>query len=92
MYLDRSEMWDQGDKVAYEVITPDTKVVFRSTTVMVHLLIQMNSEMWDVDITYYDAKDLAELSPHMHEYLHHTAIHRHFYSHSYHMMRLNKNS
>ena len=84
MCLDRSEMWDQGDKVAYGVITPDTKVVFRSTMVMVHLLIQMNSEMWDVD--------LAELSTHMHEYLCHTAIHRHFYSHSYHMMRLNKNS
>ena len=31
-------------------ITPDTKVVFRSTTAMLYLFIQMSSEMWDFDM------------------------------------------
>lgn len=44
------EMWAQGDKVACGVITEDTKVVFRSSTSLVYLFIQMSSEMWDVDI------------------------------------------
>ncbi|KAK2575080.1 hypothetical protein KPH14_008813 [Odynerus spinipes] len=44
------EMWSQGDRVACGVITDDTKVVFRSSTSMVYLFIQMSSEMWDFDI------------------------------------------
>lgn len=44
------EMWSQGDRVACGVITDDTKIVFRSSTSMVYLFIQMSSEMWDFDI------------------------------------------
>ncbi|KAJ2952641.1 hypothetical protein O0L34_g6972 [Tuta absoluta] len=44
------EMWSQGDRVACGVITEDTKIVFRSSTSMVYLFIQMSSEMWDFDI------------------------------------------
>ena len=40
----------KGDRVACGAITPDTKVVFRSTTAMVYLFIQMSSEMWDFDM------------------------------------------
>jgi len=47
---DVSEMWGRGDRVACGVITQDTKVVFRSTTAMVYLFIQMSSEMWDFDM------------------------------------------
>ena len=36
--------------MACGIITPDTKVVFRSTTAMVYLFIQMSSEMWDFDL------------------------------------------
>ena len=45
-----NEMWGQGDRVACGTITPDTKVVFRSTTAMLYLFIQMSSEMWDFDM------------------------------------------
>ncbi|XP_066583713.1 GATOR complex protein Iml1 isoform X2 [Prorops nasuta] len=44
------EMWSQGDRVACGVIKEDTKVVFRSSTSMVYLFLQMSSEMWDFDI------------------------------------------
>ncbi|KAK9687602.1 Vacuolar membrane-associated protein Iml1 [Popillia japonica] len=44
------EMWSQGDRVACGVITDDTKVVFRSSTSMVYLFLQMSSEMWDFNI------------------------------------------
>ncbi|XP_020801604.1 DEP domain-containing protein 5 isoform X13 [Drosophila serrata] len=44
------EMWSQGDRVASGVITEDTKIVFRSSTSMVYLFLQMSSEMWDFDI------------------------------------------
>lgn len=44
------ELWSQGDRVACGVITDDTKVVFRSSTSMVYLFIQMSSEMWHFDI------------------------------------------
>jgi len=101
-----NEMWGQGDRVACGVITPDTKVVFRSTTAMVYLFIQMSSEMWDFDMygdlyfekavngflyemfskwqktgashettivlfsrTFYNARELSEFPPHMHECL-----------------------
>ncbi|XP_071550419.1 GATOR complex protein Iml1 isoform X2 [Panulirus ornatus] len=44
------EMWAQGGKVACGVVTDDTKVVYRSSTSMVYLFIQMSSEMWDFDL------------------------------------------
>ncbi|KAH8232733.1 hypothetical protein KR038_002054 [Drosophila bunnanda] len=44
------EMWSQGDRVASGVITEDTKIVFRSSTSMVYLFLQMSSEMWDFDV------------------------------------------
>ncbi|XP_030761534.1 GATOR complex protein Iml1 isoform X3 [Sitophilus oryzae] len=44
------EMWSQGDRVACGVITEDTKIVFRSSTAMVYIFLQMSSEMWDFDI------------------------------------------
>ncbi|XP_037068810.1 LOW QUALITY PROTEIN: GATOR complex protein Iml1-like [Pollicipes pollicipes] len=44
------EMWSQGDRVACGLVTPDTKVVFRSATSMFHLYIQMSEEMWDFDV------------------------------------------
>lgn len=50
-------MWSQGDRVACGVITDDTKIVFRSSTSLVYLFIQMSSEMWDFDIhgdLYYE--------------------------------------
>lgn len=43
-------MWSQGERVASGVVTHDTKVVFRSSTSMVYLFMQMSSEMWDFDI------------------------------------------
>ncbi|XP_055914582.1 GATOR complex protein Iml1 isoform X2 [Eupeodes corollae] len=55
-YFDKSircqvyEMWSQGDRVSCGVITEDTKIVFRSSTSMVYLFLQMSSEMWDFDI------------------------------------------
>ncbi|BES97244.1 Protein of unknown function (DUF3608) [Nesidiocoris tenuis] len=45
-----SEMWAQGDRVACGVISDTTKIVFRSSTSMVYLFLQMSSEMWDFDI------------------------------------------
>ncbi|XP_030380275.1 GATOR complex protein Iml1 isoform X3 [Scaptodrosophila lebanonensis] len=44
------EMWSQGERVASGVINEDTKIVFRSSTSMVYLFLQMSSEMWDFDI------------------------------------------
>lgn len=44
------EMWSQGDRVSCGVINEETKVVFRSSTSMVYLFVQMSSEMWDFDI------------------------------------------
>ncbi|XP_060527530.1 GATOR complex protein Iml1 isoform X2 [Cylas formicarius] len=44
------EMWAKGDRVACGVITEDTKVVFRSSTAMLYIFLQMSSEMWDFDI------------------------------------------
>lgn len=35
--------------MACGLVTPDTKVVFRSPTAMIYLFIQMSSEMWDFD-------------------------------------------
>ncbi|KAL1494319.1 hypothetical protein ABEB36_009934 [Hypothenemus hampei] len=44
------EMWAQGERVACGVINHDTKVIFRSSTAMVYIFLQMSSEMWDFDI------------------------------------------
>ncbi|KAI5731066.1 hypothetical protein M8J77_004068 [Diaphorina citri] len=44
------EMWSHGERVACGVISENTKVVFRSSTSMVYLFLQMSSEMWDFDI------------------------------------------
>ncbi|XP_036220149.1 GATOR complex protein Iml1 isoform X2 [Bactrocera oleae] len=44
------EMWAQGERVSCGVITEETKIVFRSSTSMVYLFLQMSSEMWDFDI------------------------------------------
>lgn len=43
-------MWVKGERVSCGVINEETKVVFRSSTSMVYLFIQMSSEMWDFDI------------------------------------------
>ncbi|XP_045474095.1 GATOR complex protein Iml1 isoform X2 [Harmonia axyridis] len=51
------EMWAQGERVACGILTEDTKIVFRSSTSMVYLFLQMSSEMWDFDIygdLYYE--------------------------------------
>ncbi|XP_067132327.1 GATOR complex protein Iml1 isoform X2 [Centruroides vittatus] len=44
------EMWSQGERVSCGVITPDSKIVYRSASSMVYLFLQMSSEMWDFDI------------------------------------------
>lgn len=44
------EMWAKGTRVACGVISENTKIVFRSSTSNLYLMIQMSSEMWDFDI------------------------------------------
>ncbi|XP_068604569.1 GATOR1 complex protein DEPDC5 [Brachionichthys hirsutus] len=45
-----SELWVKGEKVTCGYISEDTRVVFRSTSAMVYIFIQMSFEMWDFDI------------------------------------------
>ncbi|CAL8237757.1 unnamed protein product [Boreogadus saida] len=45
-----SELWVRGEKVSCGYISENTRVVFRSTSAMVYIFIQMSSEMWDFDI------------------------------------------
>uniref|UniRef100_A0A4W3GZC3 DEP domain containing 5, GATOR1 subcomplex subunit n=1 Tax=Callorhinchus milii TaxID=7868 RepID=A0A4W3GZC3_CALMI len=45
-----SELWVKGEKVTCGYISEDTRVVFRSTSAMVYIFIQMSCEMWDFDI------------------------------------------
>ncbi|XP_048241324.1 GATOR complex protein Iml1-like isoform X1 [Haliotis rufescens] len=45
-----NEMWSKGDMVACGVISEDTRIVFRSSTAVVQIFIQMSTEMWDFDI------------------------------------------
>nr|XP_006824338.1 PREDICTED: DEP domain-containing protein 5-like [Saccoglossus kowalevskii] len=45
-----SELWAKSEKVACGVISEVTKVVFRSSTAMVYLFLQMSSEMWEFDV------------------------------------------
>ncbi|XP_060075901.1 GATOR complex protein Iml1-like isoform X2 [Ylistrum balloti] len=45
-----NELWAKGDRVTCGMITEDTRIVFRSSTAVVQIFIQMSSEMWDFDI------------------------------------------
>ncbi|XP_054618374.1 GATOR complex protein DEPDC5 isoform X2 [Dunckerocampus dactyliophorus] len=45
-----SEMWVKGEKVTCGYVSEETRVVFRSTSAMVYIFIQMSCEMWDFDI------------------------------------------
>ncbi|XP_070204272.1 GATOR complex protein Iml1-like isoform X2 [Littorina saxatilis] len=45
-----NEMWSKGEKVLSGVITGDTRVVYRSSTAVVQIFIQMSSEMWEFDL------------------------------------------
>ncbi|CAL8347051.1 unnamed protein product [Merluccius merluccius] len=45
-----SELWVRGEKVTCGYISENTRVVFRSTSAMVYIFIQMSSEMWDFDV------------------------------------------
>ena len=47
----RANLEENGSvfRVACGMITSDTQIVFRSTSAMVYLFIQMSSEMWDHD-------------------------------------------
>uniref|UniRef100_A0A673NJJ5 DEP domain-containing protein 5-like n=1 Tax=Sinocyclocheilus rhinocerous TaxID=307959 RepID=A0A673NJJ5_9TELE len=45
-----SELWVKGEKVTCGYISKDTRVLFRSTSAMVYIFIQMSCEMWDFDI------------------------------------------
>ncbi|CAL4061728.1 unnamed protein product, partial [Meganyctiphanes norvegica] len=44
------DMWAQGEKMACGMVTDNTKIVYRSSTSMVYVFIQMSSEMWEFDI------------------------------------------
>ncbi|XP_062606005.1 GATOR1 complex protein DEPDC5-like isoform X1 [Saccostrea cucullata] len=44
------EMWSKGERVMCGTITEDTRIVYRSSTAVVQIFIQMSSEMWDFDI------------------------------------------
>ncbi|RWS29249.1 DEP domain-containing protein 5-like protein [Leptotrombidium deliense] len=44
------EMWSQGERVASGYVNDETKIVYRSSSSMVYLFLQMSSEMWDFDI------------------------------------------
>ncbi|KAM4649043.1 GATOR1 complex protein DEPDC5 isoform 10-T12 [Amazona ochrocephala] len=53
------ELWVKSEKVTCGYISEDTRVVFRSTSAMVYIFIQMSCEMWDFDIyDVYFAGDL----------------------------------
>lgn len=43
------DLWADGVKVTCGVISSDTRVIFRSSTAMVIIFIQMSSEMWEFD-------------------------------------------
>lgn len=45
-----NELWCKGEKVTCGVISENTKIVYRSSTAVVQIFIQMSSEMWDFDI------------------------------------------
>ncbi|XP_074643885.1 GATOR1 complex protein DEPDC5-like [Tubulanus polymorphus] len=43
------EMWAKGERMACGVFTDTTKIVFRSSTAVVTIFLQMSSEMWEFD-------------------------------------------
>ncbi|XP_052798952.1 GATOR complex protein Iml1-like isoform X2 [Mya arenaria] len=45
-----NELWCRGERVTCGVISEDTRIVFRSSTAVVQVFIQMSSEMWEFDI------------------------------------------
>ncbi|KAL5017610.1 hypothetical protein ScPMuIL_007199 [Solemya velum] len=45
-----NELCSKGEKVTCGVISSDTRIVFRSSTAVVQIFIQMSSEMWEFDI------------------------------------------
>ncbi|GAB1599295.1 GATOR complex protein Iml1-like isoform X1 [Argonauta hians] len=45
-----SELWSKGEHVTCGVIDDNTRIVFRSSTAVVQIFIQMSSEMWDFDV------------------------------------------
>ncbi|ESO91451.1 hypothetical protein LOTGIDRAFT_153895 [Lottia gigantea] len=51
MRAEAIELWSKGEKVACGVVSDTTRVVYRSSTAVVQIFIQMSSEMWDFDIS-----------------------------------------
>lgn len=45
-----NELWSKGEKVTCGVINDETRIVYRSSTAVVQIFIQMSSEMWDFDV------------------------------------------
>ncbi|XP_053383864.1 GATOR complex protein Iml1-like [Mercenaria mercenaria] len=45
-----NELWCKGEKVTCGVVSEETRIVYRSSTAVVQIFIQMSSEMWDFDI------------------------------------------
>lgn len=45
-----NELWSKGEKVTCGVINDETRSVYRSSTAVVQIFIQMSSEMWDFDV------------------------------------------
>ncbi|XP_064646189.1 GATOR1 complex protein DEPDC5-like [Lineus longissimus] len=44
-----NELWSKGEKMTCGYVTEDTRVVFRSSTAVISIFIQMSSEMWEFD-------------------------------------------
>uniref|UniRef100_A0A183T7P0 DEP domain-containing protein n=1 Tax=Schistocephalus solidus TaxID=70667 RepID=A0A183T7P0_SCHSO len=44
-----SELWRKGERNSCGYVSNQTKVVFRSTTAVFHLFVQMSNEMWNFD-------------------------------------------
>lgn len=43
-------LWAKGENYASGYVSEDTRVVYRSPTAVVHIFIQMSSEMWEFDL------------------------------------------
>ncbi|XP_013383589.1 GATOR complex protein DEPDC5 [Lingula anatina] len=44
-----NELWAKGDKMTCGYVSEDTRIVYRSSTAVVHIFLQMSSEMWEFD-------------------------------------------
>uniref|UniRef100_A0A0M3I3A8 DEP domain-containing protein n=1 Tax=Ascaris lumbricoides TaxID=6252 RepID=A0A0M3I3A8_ASCLU len=44
-----SDLWSKGEMVRSGFVSEDTRVVFRSSSSMLLVYVQMSSEMWDID-------------------------------------------